>query len=264
MATYCIVLMVLSIDERGSDPTWPLYLTSVNYIIVTGYFITATSISVHYALAHKSEKGELASNIEPALSIDKSNSTPTQLYQLTETISNHNPPRKHLQWYFKVYFFLFHLVLSVCTMVTILFWTVIFPIRDVSGLSSYQWYIVVDRHGLNLILVLVEFVLNRVPVRLLHFIYGVIVLILYIVYNAIYWSVSKKLIYGNVLNYGKYPGIVLGLIFGGILMLMIIQLCWFAAFRLRTRICNKVNRSDNAEDLRTVNVIKNKNSTNTI
>ena len=243
MATYCIVLMVLSIEYRGFDPAWLLYLTSVNYIIVTGYFITATFISLHYVLSHKSEKGELAPNTDPVLASDP---------QFSETNSNHDPPGKQLQWYFKVYFLLFHLVISVCTLVAILFWTVILPIRNVSSLSSYRVFIMIDRHGLNLILVLVEFFLNKVPVRLLHFIYGAIVLILYILYNAIYWSASKKLIYGNVLNYEKYPGFVIGLIFGGILLLMIIQLCWFAAFRLRTRMSNKVSRNDNAEELKTV------------
>ena len=229
-------------------------MTSVNYILVTGYFVTVTFISLHHVLKLKME--ELTSNTEPVISFHKSIPTTTQPNsQFTETNFNHNPPRKQLQWYFKVYFLLFQLVITFCTQTAVVYWTALFPIANMNR-TSYGWYIIVDRHGLNLILVLLEFALNRAPVRLLHSIYCAVFLVLYIVYNAIYWSVTKEFIYGNVLNYEKYLGFVIGIIFGGTcLVLPLTQLLGYIAFHLRTRLSDKLNLDDKTEELKTEGVI---------
>ena len=260
-----------SIHLKGSDANWLLYLTSLNYILVTSYFVVGTCVTLHFVLSGSSGQSNLEvppSNTDPELYDHPSESdisTPTSLTPVVnfdENSTKYDLPGTQMRWYLKVYFFLFSLVICTCTFVVFTFWTVLFPrVGSLKGFTRYESYLLVDRHGINLILIMIEFTFNSHPVRFLHFIYTALFLLMYIIYNLIYWSESNRLIYGDVLNYGKYPGFVVALIASTVfLVLPIIQLLWYGAFRLRRRIAKKLSLNDKSDDFKPMHVAENDNS----
>ena len=134
----------------------------------------------------------------------------------------------------KVHWFLFNLYLGLCTFVFIAYWVILAPARTVGFSPSLKSYLVIDRHGINFGLMLIDFVLNRIPIRLLHYSYTSLALLLYLVYNSIYWSATGRLFYGKWLDYGSHLGLVFGLVLGTILLILpLIQLAWFSLNRLK-------------------------------
>ena len=92
---------------------------------------------------------------------------------------------------------------------------------------TLRTFLLIDRHGINLVFMIVDFLLNRIPVRLLHFVYTTLFLGFYLAYNSIYWATTGDLIYGKILDYGSSPGKVVGLAAGGgFVVIPLIQLGW--------------------------------------
>ena len=130
---------------------------------------------------------------------------------------------------FKAHWFLYNLSLGMCTFVFIAFWVMLAPNQKRGFKPSLRTYLVIDRHGINLVLIVIDFVINKIPIRILQFVYSSVFLGLYFVYNSIYWSQTGNLVYGKILDYGSNGPTVAALALSGMFIAIpLIQVLWFA------------------------------------
>ena len=243
LAIYCLVAMTLSITEH-SQGKWIYLLTSLNYIIGTTYFLfAAVIVTWHFANPRQSQPGGSAvQRREQRMS--------TVALKEEEATAITKPFKVTCQ----VHWFLHNLALNICTFVFVCFWVIIAPNRTRGYPPTLHTFLVFDRHGINLVLLIVDFLLIRIPTRILHCIYPSISLGLYFLYNYIYWSKTGSLIYGKTLDYGTRGGFVAGLAIGGMLGLIpLMQLMWFSAYYMKQRNAkSKSDANDNIEDIRSI------------
>ena len=97
-------------------------------------------------------------------------------------------------------------------------------------------------HAFNTVFVLIELILGHVPIRLLHALYTIAYLTLYVIFSVIYWEANgtnargKPYIY-KVLDYeNKNAGVITALV---LLLAVIVppltQLFMFGIYKLRCR-----------------------------
>ena len=208
-AIYSLVFLALSIWDY-SKYVWLFALTSVNYILCTIYFIYA-ALNVTRSYKRPSCQTEQATKGMQRCGEGKASTKPVFLLRN------------------KVHWFLYNLSLVTCTFVFFAFWLMLAPNRKGGYGPTLHSFLVIDRHGINWLLMIIDFVLNKIPVRLLHFVYTSLFLGLYMVYNSIYWATTGHLVYGKILDYGSNPGMVSGMAFGGMLVIIpLIQFAWFS------------------------------------
>lgn len=133
--------MLLSVAQEAEEetrppfsPRWVIFATSWSYILVTAYFAYAAIISM--TSYHK------------------------RCYQQKDSL-----PVKY-----KILWFLSSTSLTICSLVVIFYWTLLHDFNRKLKLDL-RTYLLIDRHGINLFLLLVEFSVNIIPVQILHFIY---------------------------------------------------------------------------------------------
>ena len=210
-----------------SKSSWFFALTSVNYILCTIYFIYA---AIHVTYRYKKPRSQLGEV--------------TDRTQGTEDVQQSREPELKVRA--KVHWFLYNLSLGTCTFVFIGFWVMLAPNRTRGYEPSLHTFLLIDRHGINLCFMAVDFLLNKIPLRLFHFVYTALCFGLYLVYNSIYWTATGHLIYGKVLDYGSSPGMVVGLALGACCVIIpLLHFGWFVLSFLKQSYFNN-GRDTNA------------------
>lgn len=104
----------------------------------------------------------------------------------------------------KVVWMLFNVASSGCLLVTIIFWTMLYPYMH--GLSGYELLVNFQLHAVTSIIIVLEHILTAIPVRFLHFVYTLGYGLIYIAFSGILYSVDHRyVLYKNVLDWSK-PG----------------------------------------------------------
>ncbi len=220
LALYFLVAMGLFHAENASDGEWVFKLTSVNYMIVTVYILyAAISVSYQYWMSCRYRPSE------------EKTTSKSQAYKVnTEDGTD-------ISCSLKVHWFLHNLAANHCTFITLAFWVMLAPSRKGGFPPSMRTYLVIDRHGINLLLLIIDFLVNKIPFRVLHCVYPSIFIGLYFIYNAIYWAITQKLVYGEILNYETRAGKIAGMVLGAVIFAVpIIQMIWFLAFILKKKL----------------------------
>eukprot|EP00794_Sanderia_malayensis_P006029 gene6029-6730_t len=225
-ALYFIVAISLSLDYSGNRG-WIFALTSWNYLFNTLYFVYA-AITVTYLAFMKSKSAKL--------SADNQNNEATGVSRSSS---------ERIGILLKIHWFLHGLSFNVCTCVFLMFWVIVAPGREGGYSPSMKTFLVIDRHGINLILLIIDFtMLTKIPFRILHCLYASIFIGLFWIYNAIYWSITKKLIY-SAMDYGTKPGFAIGMILVAVLLVPpLIHFLWYLAHRLKIRCIGKLSEPD--------------------
>uniref|UniRef100_A0A7M5VFB5 Uncharacterized protein n=1 Tax=Clytia hemisphaerica TaxID=252671 RepID=A0A7M5VFB5_9CNID len=121
---------------------------------------------------------------------------------LSETIGE-------VTWFLKIYWMLSSSVLTLAFLTVLVYWTLLFDSNQSS--HALQWYLRCDRHGLAFLLVLVDHMISRTPIRLLHFIYPSILMLLYGACNGVYCYATKRVVYSKM-DFLEQPLIAVGLV----------------------------------------------------
>ena len=121
---------------------------------------------------------------------------------LSETIGE-------VSWFLKIYWMLSSSVLTLAFLTVLVYWTLLFDSNQSS--HALQWYLRCDRHGLAFLLVLIDHMTSRTPIRLLHFIYPSLMMLLYGACNGIYCYATKKIVYSKM-DFLEQPLIAVGLV----------------------------------------------------
>lgn len=108
------------------------------------------------------------------------------------------------------------------------------------GLKSFKG---ISNHILNSVVVLLEFCISALPVRLLHVVYSSIFFTLFFLFSYIYWSFDHT---GNVLyNYVDWDDptyVLINYVLMGLVLPLVIQVIMFFMYKLRLFIFTKIYR----------------------
>jgi len=163
VAIYAVVMTILSIVhyEIGHLP-WPVWLTNWSYFLLTCHLVCAAVIVVLHAIYKQQQYSDWMSI----------------------------PCNMKFNW------FLFVIACPIAIIVSLLYFGAWFPQKNLDYVPEYD----INIHLINCVIVLLEFIISAFPVRLLHVVYLIGFMLVYVIFTVIYWSFD----HANVL----YPGLL--------------------------------------------------------
>lgn len=192
-------------NRRAFTSRWIIFATSWNYIVVTAYFVYAAIISI---------------------------TTCNDRYYH----ENYSLPIK-----FKILWLLSSISLTICSLVVIFYWTVLHDFNTPLELNL-QSYLLIDRHGINLFLLVVEFFLHIVPIQILHFIYPFGFGLLYAIFNITYFFITGDGVYEFV-DWRDNLGPTIGTFIGTMVFIIIMHVVLFFIYLAKSRCANSHSRN---------------------
>ena len=187
------------------SPRWIIFGTSWNYIVVTAYFVYAAIISI---------------------------TTYNERYYQ----ENHSLPIK-----FRILWLLSSISLTICSLVVIFYWAVLHDFNTPLKLNLRS-YLLIDRHGINLFLLVVEFFLHRIPLQILHFIYPFGFGLLYAMFNIIYFFITGDGVY-KFIDWRDNLGQTIGTFIGVMVFIIIMHIVLFFIYWVKSRCANTHSRN---------------------
>lgn len=229
-AVYCIVLMVMSIvvgaseePSEGKSPEWLIFATSWNYMFVTLYFMLAFGISLTQSVFDC--RGGSTQKSPETIPINATESGPSYSTTTHDDEGKKKTDLKiKLPWKLKIFWVVFNVAINLSTLVVIAYWGLVHDYRKKLEFKLVT-YLLVDRQGINFALMVVDFLLHKIPFRILHFIYPLAITVLYVIFNVIYWKISGHSVYK--LDWSGRTGVSIGVVIGILLIIMIVQIVWY-------------------------------------
>lgn len=246
---FFITIVVLLLSD-GVDNIMA-FLTMWTYLLLALYFLSSAIVTIVHSLAsrrshqHRIESLRFAKqdNAENGIAnaafpeTDGNNANPagfvpeSQLGNVTNTISADVTVPMKITW------LLGNIVQSFAIIVTVIYFTALYPLIGSTN------YVDMNLHGVSSFLVIIDTCVTSRPVRLLHVIHPMIYGACYLIFSAIYWSFDhvKNVLYPGVLDW-NYPGTVaVWAVTLAVVIMPLLQLVYFCAYRLRLHFCNSAS-----------------------
>ena len=216
--------MAIDIWDAQGSVKWIFFLTSINYLLVICYFILAAILTAYVICNNKhgaratrtsdasSEAGWIPADIEKPmmednnqnhLLVDKHDSETHDLekHDLVEfrepgheiELMSKNRDFLKLSFPYKLFWILSNITSNMAILVAAIYWTMLHK----GSLSPFHLYLAIDRHGINSMLVLVDFFLTRTACRLLHFTFTSVFIGLYFIYLITLWLTNDVIVYSH-------------------------------------------------------------------
>ena len=198
--------MIISIAWDHQSATWLLFATSWNYIIVTLYFVYAFFVSIKGYLTD--EKGKNYRDAESQRS-----------------------SWDELSVGLKIFWVFYNTAITICTVVVIMYWALLHD-YDKKLSVDLDSYLTIDRHGVNLLLLLVDFFLHKIPFRILHFTFPFAVGVLYAIFNVSYWAGTENIIYSKF-DWNQEPEQAAGFMVGLIVSIIFVHFILYWVHKLK-------------------------------
>jgi len=112
-----------------------------------------------------------------------------------------------IRWLHKLTWVVFNVAFSAALITDLLFWFLLTASYSQAGLlDPFN----IQSHVINFVILLIDLLVSRIPIRLLHFIYPVTYSIVYILFTLIlHWSKVTSSVY-SLLNWAASPGLAAG------------------------------------------------------
>lgn len=102
---------------------------------------------------------------------------------------------------------------------------------------NLESYVLIDRHSINLLLLVIEFCLNRFPVQIFHFIYAANFGVLYETFNVIYDFTAGNSVY-PLTDWRNNAVVSLGAFIGSLFFTAIVHVVWYFLYRMKLKVTN--------------------------
>ena len=229
--------MIIKIED-SRDSTWFHYMTSWNYMLAVFYFVyvlikfglnrrRGKRNSSNHHDAEMANRNDEASKNQSQLALDGPDSSGNGASTNTAATKSD-----------KFMYFLFSISYTMCFMVVIIYWILLFDPKEYKEKSHFEFFMTVDRHGIIFVLIFIQYLLNKIPVRILHAIYVVIIAFLFFVHTYFYYLATDKLVY-TIFDWNEAPGKAIGYAFGMSLACFILQFIIFFIDLLKHKIAGK-------------------------
>lgn len=116
---------------------------------------------------------------------------------IIETVTD--PSQNELGLFFKLYWLCSCITFNLTALTVVIYWVMMFKYQEVE-VSPIRWYLRVDRHAVVFLFMIIDHMISRIPVRILHFVYPSMIFLLYGLVNALYTVLTKDFIY-EMLNF---------------------------------------------------------------
>lgn len=254
--TMMFVSMIYTINNKRNT-RWFHYMTSWNYIIAVVHFIVAfiqhlrhkdhsaerdgESTVIYHAggTVYGNDAVDHQDNEEGSHLITRD---PVKSYGGNAdgaTTGDDGDSRFHTEPTFvdELHWFLQTTSLLMSSVVVVVYWTLLFK-PDELGERPFWWFQSIDRHLIIYVLLLIQYVLSKTPIRLLHAVYALGVAALFFIHTYFYYVATGKLVY-HIFDWAKSPGkaIVYFLVLG--VMAMVLHLVWFGIDALKHHLGQK-------------------------
>ena len=159
----------------------------------------------------------------------------------TTSATDLNDPRMNrTSWYMKVTWFLADVIYVFAIIVTVVYFTALFP--NIGATEGSFFIHDLNVHAFNTVQILIDIAIVARPVRLLHVLYPLLYGVIYVIFSIIYWSKDKEnnVLYPNILDWNKPGTTILFMILLTLLGLPVLQLMLFGLYRLRLYIYKRL------------------------
>ena len=207
---------------------WPIFLTNWNLVIGTVYFICITAISGLYGLDLPEDQEKRTQIIEMNSDIENPKNVPNKKMQRLDSAIE--------KVAFSLFWIWYGLTYVICTVMVVLYWA--FVVEDFHFDTPELIFSYVSDHGINLVLILIDFCFHKIPVRLFHVVYSIIVAIIYIILSIIYNVAADKPIY-KVVDWVDKPGWAAFYVVLALVLVVIMQCIFYGLYRLKLCLKNK-------------------------
>ena len=219
-----------------------IFLTNWTFLILNLYFLRATALTFGaFYCEHRRSQRE----ISPSPNSGKEE-TNVQVVEMepgdenAESVDTASPPTTEesreedaLRFKHKLLWLLYIISANGGLLVTVGYWTVLFEEDEPVDLNN------ITKHALNSVFMLIDTFLCSIPVRLFHFIYPLLYIIIYLGFTVVYWVLGgtnnqgQPYIY-KLLDYNNYQAST-GCLVGFFLLVVqpVLQLILFGLVKMR-------------------------------
>lgn len=229
VAAYILTWLFLTMRDQQSSVIpygWAAYLTNWSYLVLATHLLLAFVI----AILHTPGRWGFCQK--------------TSVSQFTETYPpltySEEGPTHHgddIPWFIKLDWVLFNIIACFAFIVTAIYWGALYPYMDLKVPPITD----INLHAVNSIVIVLEFILSAIPVRLLHGVYPFIYGICYMVFSIIFWAVDHDhIIYPHVLDWNQVGPTVAVVLVLGFIIIPLLQLFLWAMFRVKQLLYTKI------------------------
>lgn len=247
---YTITVILIDIAYNvytTNSASWLKYLTNWNYVMVAFYFTTAFVVTGSEVLSLRKQKslgmltGFAAESNYALNDVDGSNNDSEKtganhisivggkLQEEYASYTNFSRRRRlrRLQHVtprdvtcgFKLVWVLHNIAITMTATIVAGYWTVIHDYNKKLS-TDLDSYLKIDSHGINLVLLLLDLFLNKIPFRVLHFIHPLLLACTYIIFHIAYWAITDDTIY-MATDWKDAPGITVLSLCGFLLVIFV-------------------------------------------
>ena len=134
-----------------------------------------------------------------------------------------------LPWRYKIMWFLENIAMANTITATVAYWIFIRDESENLSFSDIRSYFIVDRHGIVTFFLIVEFLLNKIPWRIFHFIYSLAFGLSYLFFYLINWRITRQNIY-QILDWTSHVGHSMLYFTGALACIIVIQILLFCVY----------------------------------
>lgn len=134
----------------------------------------------------------------------------------------------------KILYFLFSISFTMCFMVVLIYWFVLYEPENFE-IPSFHFFLSVDRHAIIFILIVIQYLLCKIPIRFLHAVYVLAIALIFFIHTYFYYLATGRLVYA-IFDWGKAPGKAVGYAFGLSLVCFVLQFIIFLVDLLKRKI----------------------------
>ena len=242
---------VLSIYD-SSSVRWLQYLTIWSWLLCYVYYILVTISSIKYYYSSRSYRNGnddgfvVPSDGDPMLysqidatRVENDATTPNfDNDSNNDNTSNINDTRTLPSKFAILLWVLFETSLCVSFAVMIMYWGFVERPSDLQ--TPLRAFTTVNEHCMNFIILLTDFTLHRIPVRILHVVYPVTFGLCYVVFSVVYAYAAGVVVY-DILDWLHRPVLAVGCVVGVMLLMVVVHVVVYVAHRVKIK-CKGRNR----------------------
>jgi hypothetical protein len=217
---FCI-LTIVYFPRKNPQRPWPVWLTNWSYLLLTCHEIYAAAV----VLIHSTDgtTGCCCRELEDGAGKGDSDDQ-------SGTITRVAGGRKHdvdpVPCYMKLEWLLFATLAPAALTVTI---NNLRP--PMTGIKSIKGF---NNHFMNSVVVLLDFCISGIPVRLFHFVYSVIYFAIYFLFSYIFWSFdhNSNVLYDNM-DWDDPQNTMFSCVKMGLVTPLVVHIVFFFMYRLK-------------------------------
>ena len=229
-----MAVLVHSVVAIG-DKHWIIFLTQWGGIVCVTYLLFGSALSIYYCKYTNPSKTSKGFGPSTFGAYDLELSPPA----INETVPNdvrfqETSLANILPIIIRIYWMLANIAYVIGALIVILYWGFVHQERFLSGFD--RAFSNVNLHGLVYLLVVIDFWMSSIPIRLMHVVYVIIFGVTYGLFSAIFTLVTGRWIY-PILKWKTEPGVavVFCLIAFGVILIVHMVFYGFDRFKKRHR-----------------------------